>query len=121
MFGEAADGALPWMLIPGLSPDAVGDPAYRYEAFCPITAETAIDARDTADFLDRAAVTYPDRVALVTHDAAHLEAGALRRAREAMLTRPSCVRRQRKERADRMNRIYRITQVKRRAECVVRA
>ena len=54
-FGEAGAGSLPWMLIPGLSPDAVGDPAYRYEAFCPITAETAIDARDTAEFLDRAA------------------------------------------------------------------
>ncbi len=54
LFGEAGDGALPWMLIPGLSPDAVGDPAYRFEAFCPITAETVIDAADTADFLDRA-------------------------------------------------------------------
>jgi len=54
LFGEARDGALPWMLIAGLSPDAAGDPAYRFEAFCPITAETAIDAADTADFLDRA-------------------------------------------------------------------
>lgn len=54
LFGEERDGALPWMLIPGLSPDAVGDPAYRFEAFCPITAETVIDAADPADFLDRA-------------------------------------------------------------------
>ncbi len=54
LFGEEQDGTLPWMLIPGLSPDAVGDPAYRFEAFCPITAETVIDAADAADFLDRA-------------------------------------------------------------------
>jgi acyl-CoA reductase-like NAD-dependent aldehyde dehydrogenase len=54
LFGEEGDGALPWMLIPDLSPDAVGDPAYRYEAFCPITAETVIDADGTGDFLDRA-------------------------------------------------------------------
>ena len=54
LFGVPGDGALPWMLIPDLSPRDVGDPAYRFEAFCPVTAETAIDATDTADFLDRA-------------------------------------------------------------------
>lgn len=54
LFGEAHGGALPWMLIPGLSPDAAGDPAYRFEAFCSVTAETVIDATDTADFLDQA-------------------------------------------------------------------
>ncbi len=54
LIGEARDGALPWMLIPDLSPDAVGDPCYRVEAFCSVTAETTIEARDTADFLDRA-------------------------------------------------------------------
>jgi acyl-CoA reductase-like NAD-dependent aldehyde dehydrogenase len=54
LFGEARDGALPWMLIPGLSPDAAGDPAYRFEAFCSVTAETVIDATDAADFLDQA-------------------------------------------------------------------
>ena len=62
LFGQATDGALPWMLIAGLSPDAVGDPAYRYEAFCPLTAETVIDARDTADFLDQAAAFANDRL-----------------------------------------------------------
>ncbi len=53
-FGAAADGHLPWMLIPDLSPDAVGDPCYRIEAFCSVTAETVIDAADTASFLARA-------------------------------------------------------------------
>ena len=42
------------MLIPDLSPDAVGDPCYRIEAFCSVTAETTIDAPDTAAFLARA-------------------------------------------------------------------
>ncbi len=54
LYGDATDGHLPWMLIPDLSPDAVGDPCYRVEAFCSITAETTIDAPDTAAFLDRA-------------------------------------------------------------------
>ena len=53
-FGEAGDGHLPWMLIPDLSPDAVGDPCYRIEAFCSVTAETTIDAPDTPAFLERA-------------------------------------------------------------------
>lgn len=61
-FGEASEGALPWMLIPGLSPDAAGDPAYRFEAFCPVTAETLIDAPDTASFLDQAAAFANDRL-----------------------------------------------------------
>ncbi len=54
LFGDPADGHLPWMLIPGLSPDATGDPCYRIEAFCSVTAETPIEAPDTATFLARA-------------------------------------------------------------------
>ena len=53
-FGEAGDGHLPWMLIPDLSPEAVGDPCYRVEAFCSVMAETPIEASDTAAFLERA-------------------------------------------------------------------
>jgi acyl-CoA reductase-like NAD-dependent aldehyde dehydrogenase len=54
LFGAGGDGHLPWMLIPGLSPDATGDPCYRVEAFCSVTAETPIDASDAATFLARA-------------------------------------------------------------------
>ncbi|HEY4753139.1 MAG TPA: aldehyde dehydrogenase family protein, partial [Candidatus Limnocylindrales bacterium] len=61
-FGKAGEGALPWMLIPGLSPDAAGDPAYRFEAFCPVTAETVVDAPDTPAFLDRAVAFANDRL-----------------------------------------------------------
>ncbi len=61
-FGRPGDGELPWMLIPGLSPDAAGDPAYRVEAFCPITAETTIAAPDTATFLARATMFANERL-----------------------------------------------------------
>jgi acyl-CoA reductase-like NAD-dependent aldehyde dehydrogenase len=61
-FGRPADGELPWMLIAGLSPDAAGDPAYRVEAFCSVTAETVIDAPDAATFLDRATEFANDRL-----------------------------------------------------------
>jgi hypothetical protein len=62
LFGTAADGHLPWMLIAGLSPDAVDDPCYRVEAFCSITAETPIDAPDAARFLERATDFLNERV-----------------------------------------------------------
>jgi hypothetical protein len=61
-FGTADDGHLPWMLIPGLSPEATDDPCYTVEAFCSITAETPIDAPDTATFLDRATAFVNERV-----------------------------------------------------------
>ena len=54
LFGDPGEGHLPWMLIPGLSPDASGDPCYRIEAFCGLTAETPIDAPDLGSFLERA-------------------------------------------------------------------
>ncbi len=53
-FGAHGDGHLPWMLIPALSPEATGDPCYRVEAFCSVTAETPLEATDAAAFLDRA-------------------------------------------------------------------
>jgi len=62
VFGRPGDGELPWMLIAGLSPDAAGDPAYRVEAFCPVTAETTIDAPDTATFLARATMFANERL-----------------------------------------------------------
>jgi hypothetical protein len=62
LIGTAADGHLPWMLIPGLSPDATDDPAYRIEAFCSVTAETPLDAPDAATFLGRAVAFVNERV-----------------------------------------------------------
>ncbi len=57
-----AEGELPWMLIPGLSPDATGDPCYRIEAFCSVTAETPIEASSAAEFLDRATAFANDQL-----------------------------------------------------------
>ena len=61
-FGEGGDGHLPWMLIPGLSPDAADDPCYRVEAFCSVTAETPIEAPDAATFLASATTFVNERV-----------------------------------------------------------
>ena len=62
LFGDAGEGHLPWMLVAGLSPDAVDDPCYSVEAFCSITAETPIDAPDAATFLDRTTAFLNERV-----------------------------------------------------------
>jgi len=62
LFGDPGDGHLPWMLIADLSPDATGDPCYRVEAFCSVTAETPIDAPDAATFLARAAAFANDHL-----------------------------------------------------------
>jgi acyl-CoA reductase-like NAD-dependent aldehyde dehydrogenase len=61
-FGGGADGHLPWMLIPGLSPDATGDPCYRVEAFCSVTAETPVEAPDAETFLARATAFVNERL-----------------------------------------------------------
>ena len=61
-FGDPPDGHLPWMLIPGLSPDATDDPCYTVEAFCSITAETPIEAPDATTFLERATAFVNERV-----------------------------------------------------------
>ena len=52
--GEAGEDQLPWTLIPDLSPDAEGEICYSMEAFCGLTSETALEAADAAEFLDRA-------------------------------------------------------------------
>ena len=62
LLGTADEGHLPWMLVPGLSPDAAGDPCYRVEAFCSVTAETPIDADDVEGFLARATAFANERL-----------------------------------------------------------
>jgi acyl-CoA reductase-like NAD-dependent aldehyde dehydrogenase len=60
--GEPRDGQLPWLLIPGLDPDAADEPCFRVEAFCSVVGETALEAPDTATFLDRAVAFANDRL-----------------------------------------------------------
>lgn len=53
-FGNAAEGHLPWMLIPGLDPDKADEICFRQEAFCGIFAETALQADSIEGFLSKA-------------------------------------------------------------------
>jgi len=47
-------GELPWTLIPNLDPKNKEDIAFRSEAFCGLFAETALNAKDTSDFISKA-------------------------------------------------------------------
>ncbi len=53
-FGRRTDGNLPWGFIPGLDPEAEDEICFRTEAFCGLTGETELPAKDAAEFLDRA-------------------------------------------------------------------
>ncbi|MHB8220221.1 MAG: aldehyde dehydrogenase family protein [Acidimicrobiales bacterium] len=52
--GASGDGALPWTLVRGVDPGKVDDIAFNVEAFCGLTAETALPAASTAAFIDAA-------------------------------------------------------------------
>lgn len=50
--GTPRDGELPWVLTGGLDPYDTDDVCFTQEAFCGLTAETALEAADTVEFLD---------------------------------------------------------------------
>jgi hypothetical protein len=50
----APSDSLRWTVIPGVAAEDVNDSCFRTEAFCALLAETALDAPDTAGFLERA-------------------------------------------------------------------
>jgi acyl-CoA reductase-like NAD-dependent aldehyde dehydrogenase len=52
--GAPREGELPWLLAAGLDPDAADEICFTQEAFCSVMAETALDAADPVEFLDRA-------------------------------------------------------------------
>lgn len=52
-FGDAAEGHLPWTLIPGLDPQA-DDICFDTEAFCSVFAESPLAADSVPDFIDQA-------------------------------------------------------------------
>lgn len=52
--GSANKDELPWTFIPNLDPKKKKDIAFRSEAFCGLFAETALDAKDPADFISKA-------------------------------------------------------------------
>lgn len=52
--GDAAPGALPWTLIPGLDPADPADPAFRTEPFCAVLSQVSIESTDPEEFLNQA-------------------------------------------------------------------
>ncbi|HEY7356714.1 MAG TPA: aldehyde dehydrogenase family protein [Ktedonobacterales bacterium] len=52
--GTPADDQLPWTLITGVDPARDEDIVFTTEAFCSLFAETALDAADAVDYLNRA-------------------------------------------------------------------
>ena len=54
LYGERADGQLPWGLITDLDPSASDDPCFTTEAFCSIFGELPLPSSDIPDYLARA-------------------------------------------------------------------
>jgi acyl-CoA reductase-like NAD-dependent aldehyde dehydrogenase len=54
LFGDTSQGRLPWTLIPDIDPKNENDICFKKEAFCSLLAETALDAANIPEFIDRA-------------------------------------------------------------------
>jgi acyl-CoA reductase-like NAD-dependent aldehyde dehydrogenase len=54
IIGSAGEGELPWTVIRDVDPAQTNAMAFNVEAFCSLTAETALEAADPADFVRRA-------------------------------------------------------------------
>ncbi len=52
--GRTDEHSLPWTLVSGLDPERGDEICFRTEAFCSLFAETALDAPDVAEYVDRA-------------------------------------------------------------------
>jgi acyl-CoA reductase-like NAD-dependent aldehyde dehydrogenase len=92
-FGAPRDGELPWVLASGLDPAATDDICFTQEAFCGVASETALEAADTVEFLERATAFANDtlwgtlNVGLIVHPSSLRDrrvAAAFDRAVEAL-------------------------------------
>ena len=54
LYGERADGRLPWALITDLDPGNREDPCFTTEAFCSVFGELPLPSSDIPDYLARA-------------------------------------------------------------------
>lgn len=54
LYGGGGEGVLPWTYIRNVSPENTADIAFQQEAFCSLMTETALDASNTADYVDQA-------------------------------------------------------------------
>ncbi|MGC8510921.1 MAG: aldehyde dehydrogenase family protein [Acidimicrobiales bacterium] len=59
--GDGSEGRMAWTIVRDVDPTVVDDVCLNVEAFCALTSETALDAVDPADFVDRA-VTFCNEV-----------------------------------------------------------
>lgn len=53
-YGIAQEGQIPWTLIAGIDPRSSDDICFATESFCPVIAESAIQASSIPEYLDRA-------------------------------------------------------------------
>jgi acyl-CoA reductase-like NAD-dependent aldehyde dehydrogenase len=60
-FGNPEEGQIPWTLVADIDPNEKGDICFTTESFCPVIAETAIEAESIPSFIDGA-------VSLANHD-----------------------------------------------------
>ncbi len=61
-FGSAKEGKLPWTLIADVDPAREDEIAFTTEGFCSLMAETALEADDVVEYLDRAVSFANDRL-----------------------------------------------------------
>jgi hypothetical protein len=54
LYGHASAGTLPWVLIAGLDPGDADEMCFTTESFCPVMAETALEAGSVPEFIERA-------------------------------------------------------------------
>lgn len=61
-YGSPDEDELPWTLIAGVDPTAEDEICFRTEAFCGVTAETALEAGTAEEFIERAAAFANERL-----------------------------------------------------------
>lgn len=61
-FGPHGEGYLPWTVLFDVDPDDEDHIGFSTEAFCGVKVETALEARDTDEFLQKASAFCNDRV-----------------------------------------------------------
>lgn len=61
-YGSADEAHLPWTVIEGLDATNENEPLFTTEPFCSLISETPLDAREPAEFLERATTFLNDRL-----------------------------------------------------------
>jgi acyl-CoA reductase-like NAD-dependent aldehyde dehydrogenase len=61
-FGGGEGTVLPWLLVPGVDPEGLGEICFEVEAFTGVFAETALAGATTAEFLERAVAFANERL-----------------------------------------------------------